>query len=41
MHIIDTVMDARTVTDVKVSENGEVAVITREGASTERMGLSF
>lgn len=40
MHIIDTVtVDARTVNDVKVSENGEVAVISREGASNRRNGF--
>ena len=40
MHIIDTVtVDARTVNDVKVSENGEVAVITREGASNRKNGF--
>ncbi len=40
MYIIDTVtVDARTVNDVKVSENGEVAVITREGASNRKNGF--
>ncbi len=40
MHIIDTVtMDARTVNDVKVSEDGRVAVITREGASNRKNGF--
>ncbi|MGY8786919.1 MAG: hypothetical protein ACKVH5_01325 [Fidelibacterota bacterium] len=40
MHIIDTItVDARTVNDVKVSENGEVAVITREGASNRKNGF--
>ena len=33
------VVDARTVNDVKISEDGRVAVITREGASTRRNGL--
>ncbi|MEZ4700588.1 MAG: hypothetical protein R2834_09695 [Rhodothermales bacterium] len=37
---IDTVtVDARTVNDVKVSEDGRVCVITREGASNRRNGL--
>ncbi len=40
IHIIDTVqVDARTVNDVKVSEDGTVAVITREGASNRRNGI--
>ena len=40
MHIIDTVtVDARTVNDVKVSEDGRVAVITREGASNRKNGF--
>jgi hypothetical protein len=40
MYIIDTVtVDARTVNDVKVSENGKVAVITREGASNRKNGF--
>lgn len=40
MTIIDTVtVDARTVNDVKVSEDGRVAVITREGASDRKNGL--
>ena len=38
--IIDTVtVDARTVNDVKVSEDGTVCVISREGASNRRNGL--
>ena len=38
--IIDTVaVDARTVNDVKVSEDGSVCVISREGASNRRNGL--
>ncbi len=37
---IDTVtVDARTVNDVKVSEDGKVAVITREGASDRKNGI--
>lgn len=37
---IDSVqVDARTVNDVKVSENGRIAVISREGASNRRNGL--
>ncbi len=40
MSIIDTVtVDARTVNDVKVSEDGRVAVITREGASDRKNGI--
>lgn len=40
MSIIDTVtVDARTVNDVKVSEDGRIAVITREGASDRKNGL--
>ncbi|MCH8960521.1 MAG: hypothetical protein IH820_04165 [Bacteroidetes bacterium] len=40
MTIIDTVtVDARTVNDVKVSEDGTVCVISREGASTRRNGI--
>lgn len=40
MTIIDTVtVDARTVNDVKVSEDGRTAVITREGASDRKNGL--
>lgn len=38
--LIDTVtVDARTVNDVKVSEDGRVAVISREGASNRRNGI--
>jgi len=38
--MIDTVLvDARTVNDVKVSEDGRIAVISREGASNRRNGL--
>jgi len=40
MVIIDTVtVDARTVNDVKVSEDGTVCVITREGASNRKNGF--
>jgi hypothetical protein len=40
MKIIDTVtVDARTVNDVKVSEDGKTAVITREGASNRKNGF--
>ena len=40
MTTIDTVnVDARTVNDVKVSEDGTVGVITREGASNRRNGF--
>lgn len=37
---VDTVtVDARTVNDVKISEDGSLAVITREGASNRRNGI--
>ena len=37
---IDTItVDARTVNDVKISEDGSLAVITREGASDRRNGI--
>lgn len=40
IHTIDTVLvDARTVNDVKVSEDGTIAVITREGASNRKNGI--
>ena len=40
MVIVDTVrVDARTVNDVKVSEDGRTAVISREGASNRRNGI--
>ncbi len=40
MVIVDTVhVDARTVNDVKVSEDGRIAVISREGASNRRNGI--
>ena len=38
--LIDTInVDARTVNDVKVSEDGTIAVISREGASNRRNGI--
>ncbi len=40
MKTIDTVrVDARTVNDVKVSEDGRIAVISREGASNRKNGF--
>ena len=40
MELIDTVqVDARTVNDVKVSEDGTLCVISREGASSRRNGI--
>ena len=40
MIIIDTIkVDARTVNDVKISENGRVGVMTREGASNRKNGF--
>ena len=40
MAIIDTItVDARTVNDVKISEDGRVGVITREGASNRKNGF--
>jgi hypothetical protein len=40
MQIVDVVkVDARTVNDVKVSEDGRLAVISREGASNRRNGF--
>ncbi len=40
MRMIDLVqVDARTVNDVKVSEDGTLAVISREGASNRRNGI--
>ena len=40
MSLIDTVrVDARTVNDVKVSEDGKFCVISREGASNRKNGL--
>ncbi len=38
-HIDTVLVDARTVNDVKVSEDGRIAVISREGASNRRNGL--
>ena len=37
--ISEVQVDARTVNDVKVSEDGRIAVITREGASNRRNGF--
>ncbi|SMO91434.1 LVIVD repeat-containing protein [Gracilimonas mengyeensis] len=40
MHTIDTVrVDARTVNDVKISEDGKVGILTREGASNRKNGI--
>ena len=40
MMIIDTItVDARTVNDVKISEDGRVGVMTREGASNRKNGF--
>ena len=40
MMLIDTVrVDARTVNDVKISEDGKIAIISREGASNRKNGL--
>ena len=40
LKIIDTVkVDARNVNDVKVSEDGKIGVITREGASNRKNGF--
>lgn len=40
MYTIDTVrVDARTVNDVKINEEGTIAVITREGASDRKNGI--
>jgi hypothetical protein len=40
IQLVDTVrVDARTVNDVKVSEDGRYAVISREGASNRKNGL--
>ena len=40
IQLVDTVrVDARTVNDVKVSEDGATAVISREGASNRKNGL--
>lgn len=40
IQLVDSVkVDARTVNDVKVSEDGKVAIISREGASNRKNGL--
>ena len=40
IQLVDTVrVDARTVNDVKLSEDGRIAVISREGASNRKNGL--
>ncbi len=40
MQIIDVVkVDARTVNDVKISEDGKTAVLSREGASSRKNGI--
>jgi len=40
MQIIDVVkLDARTVNDVKISEDGKTAVLSREGASSRKNGI--
>ncbi len=40
MELVDTVqIDARTVNDVKISEDGRIGVISREGASNRRNGI--
>lgn len=40
IELVDSVkVDARTVNDVKVSEDGKVAIISREGASNRKNGL--
>jgi hypothetical protein len=40
IHLVDTVrIDARTVNDLKVTEDGRTAVISREGASNRKNGL--
>jgi hypothetical protein len=40
MVLVDTVLvDARTINDVKISEDGTIAVISREGASNRRNGI--
>jgi hypothetical protein len=40
MQLVDTIqVDARTVNDVKVSEDGSVCVISREGASSRKNGI--
>ncbi len=40
MQLVDSVrVDARTVNDVKISEDGKICVISREGASNRKNGL--
>jgi len=40
MELVDTVqVDARTVNDVKISEDGRIGVLSREGASNRRNGI--
>lgn len=40
MELVDTVqVDARTINDVKISEDGRIAVVSREGASNRRNGI--
>ncbi len=40
IHLVDSIqVDARTVNDVKVSEDGKVCIISREGASNRKNGL--
>ena len=40
MELVDTVqIDARTVNDVKISEDGRVGILSREGASNRRNGI--
>lgn len=40
MELVDTVhVDARTVNDVKISEDGRIGVVSREGASNRRNGI--
>lgn len=40
MQLVDTVtVDARTVNDVKISEDGRIGILSREGASNRRNGI--
>lgn len=40
MELVDTIqVDARTVNDVKISEDGRIGVLSREGASNRRNGI--
>jgi len=40
MELVDTVqVDARTVNDVKISEDGRIGIVSREGASNRRNGF--